>query len=94
MAGRIDDIDAGILPDDRRRLGENGDAALFFQVGGIHGALGDALVVADRAGLLEKRVDQRGFAMVDMRDDRDIAEIHAFQLGRNAGAAMVAACGA
>jgi hypothetical protein len=32
--------------------------------------------------------------MVDMRDDRDIAEIHAFQLGRNAGAATVAACSA
>ena len=94
VARRVDDVDAGILPHHRGRLGEDGDAALFFQVAGIHGALGDALVFADRAGLLEERVDQRGFAMVDMRDDRDIAEIHAFQLGRNAGAAMVAACGA
>ena len=62
--------------DDRGRLGENGDAALVFEIVGIHGALGDALVVAEGAGLLEQLVDERGLAMVDVRDDRDISQFH------------------
>ena len=32
MAGRIDDVDARILPDDRGRLGEDGDAALRLEI--------------------------------------------------------------
>jgi hypothetical protein len=73
VAGRVDDVDAGVLPVDRGRLGEDGDAALLFEVVGVHHALGDALVLAERAGLLEQLVDQRGLAMVDVRDDRDVA---------------------
>ncbi len=83
MARGIDDVDAGLLPQDRGRLGEDGDAALALQIVGIHRALGDALVLAERAGLLQETVDQGGFAMVDMRDDRDVAEIH--QIGPENG---------
>ena len=36
----------------------------------------DGLVVAEGARLLEKLVDQRGLAMVDVRDDRDVAKVH------------------
>ena len=84
VAGRVDDVDAGVLPVDRGRLGEDGDAALLFEVVGIHRALGDALVLAERAGLLEKLVDQRGLAMVDVRDDRDVADVHDVVLGSDA----------
>ena len=52
VAGRVDDVDAGVLPVDRGRLGQDGDAAFLFEIVGIHGALGDALVFAERAGLL------------------------------------------
>ncbi len=52
VAGRVDDIDARVLPDQRGHLGQNGDAALALEIVGIHGALFDALVVAERAGLL------------------------------------------
>ena len=34
------------------------------------------LVVAERTGLTEQLVDQRGLAMVDMGDDRDVANLH------------------
>ncbi|GBQ28721.1 hypothetical protein AA13594_1093 [Gluconacetobacter azotocaptans DSM 13594] len=34
------------------------------------------LVLAERARLLQKLVHQRGFAMVDVSDDGDIADIH------------------
>ena len=74
MPRRIDDVDADIVPRDRGHLGENGDAALALEIIGIHGALGDALVLAKGAGLLQKAVDQGGLAMVDMGNDGEIAK--------------------
>ena len=38
-------------------------------------ALGDVLVVAERAGLPEQRVDERRLAVVDVRDDGDVPQI-------------------
>ena len=64
-------------------FGQDGDAALALQIVGVHGALVHVLVFAHRAGLLEELVHKRGFAMVDMGDDGDIADIHEF--GRSAG---------
>src|SRR6185437_6641819 len=76
VARRVDDVDARALPDNRGRLGEDGDAALAFEVVGVHGALGDLLVLAERAALLQQAVHQRRLAMVDVRDDRDVADVH------------------
>ena len=76
VAGRVDDVDTGALPDHRGRLGQDSDAAFALEVVGIHGALDHALVLAVGAGLLQQPVDQRGFAVVDVGDDGDVAEIH------------------
>ena len=76
VAWRIDDIDPRVLPVQRRDLGQNGDAALFFQIVGIHDAFIDALVVAEGAGLPQQDVDQRRFAMVNVGNDRNIAQAH------------------
>ena len=76
MAGRIDDIDAGVLPDQRGGLGQDRDAALALKVVGIERALEHALIVAKRARLLQKTVDQRGFAVVDVGNDGNIAQFH------------------
>ena len=76
VAGRIDDIDAAVVPGHRGDLGQDGDAALALEIVGIHRALGDALVVAERARLLQQPVDQRGLAVVDMGDDGDVAKFH------------------
>ena len=46
VARRVDDVDAGVLPDDRGRLGEDGDAALALEVVGIHRAFDLPLVLA------------------------------------------------
>ena len=35
-----------------------------------------ALVLAVDAGLLQQPVDQGGFAVVDVRDDGDVAKVH------------------
>ena len=77
VARRIDDIDPGILPNERSRLGEDGDAALALEVVRIEHAFDHPLVLAERARLLQEPVDQRGFAVVDMGDNGDVAEIHA-----------------
>ena len=76
VARRVDDIDAGVFPDHRGGLGQDGDAALALEIVGIHGALDHALVLAIGAGLLQQPVDQRGLAVVDVGDDGDIAKIH------------------
>ena len=39
-------------------------------------ALDHPLVFAEGAGLLQQAVDQRGLAVVDVRDDGDVAKIH------------------
>ena len=59
-------MDGGVLGQDR-------DAALALELVAVHGALGDALVRAERAALVQQRVDQRGLAVVDVRDDGDVA---------------------
>ena len=53
-----------VMPRSRSRSFESSDA------------LGHALVLAKRAGLLEKRVDEGGLPLVDMGDDGDIAKLH------------------
>ena len=47
-------------------------------------ALVDVLVLAERAGLPEHRVDERRLAVVDVRDDRDVAEVVALSEGFSA----------
>jgi hypothetical protein len=64
------------VPLDRGALGEDGDPALLLEVVRVHRALFDALVVAERAGLAEQLVDERGLAMIDVRDDGHVAEAH------------------
>ena len=54
-------------------LGENGDAALALELVAVHRPLGDPLVRAERAALVQQRIDQRGLAVVDVGDDRDVA---------------------
>ncbi len=76
VAGGVDDVDLGAFPGHRGALGQNGDAALTLQIVGVHGALGDLLVVAIGAGLLQQLVDQGGFAVVDVGDDGDVAKVH------------------
>ena len=75
VPGRIDDVDAVAVPLDGRVLGQDGDAAFLFERVRVHDALWNDRAGVKRAGLLQELVDQRGLAMVDMRDDRDVAEV-------------------
>ena len=77
VPGRVDDVDldpavvhGGVLRQDR-------DALLTFEVHRVHDALRDVLVLAERAGLPQHRVDQGRLAVVDVSDDRDVAQVFA-----------------
>ena len=75
MARGIDDVDLDALVLAGAVLGQNGDAALTLNIAGVHNALGHLLVSTESAGLLQHLVDQRGLAVVNVSDDRNIAEI-------------------
>ena len=75
VAGGIDDVDLHVLIIHGGILRQNGDAALFFDGVVIHHAVGDLLVFTENAALLEHFVDERGFAVVNVRDDSDIADV-------------------
>ena len=78
MAGGVDDVDLDSLVLDGRVLGQDGDASFLFQDVAVHGALGDLLPVAELQGLLEQAVHEGGLAVVDVRNDGDVAVFHVF----------------
>ncbi len=71
---RVDDVDAIVAPGDRRVLGEDRDAALALQIIRIHDALLQVLARVERPGLTQQLIDERGLAMIDVRDDGDVAK--------------------
>jgi hypothetical protein len=75
VARGVDDVDVRALPGHGAVLGQDGDAALAFDVVAVHHALGDLLVLAEGAALAQQLVHQRGLAMVDVRDDGDVADL-------------------
>ncbi len=74
MAWGIDDIDVSAVVLNRAVFGQNRDAALFFQVIGIHDAGIDLLVFAEGAGLTQQLIDERGFAVINVGDNGDVAD--------------------
>jgi hypothetical protein len=74
VAGRVDNVDKVVLVNEGPVFCRDSDAALALQVHGIHKAFFDDLVVAEHAALFEQLVDQRGFAVVNVRDDSDVSD--------------------
>ncbi len=75
VTGRVDDVERHVAVPHRGVLGEDRDALLALEVVRVHDALVDVLVRAEGAGLPEERVDERGLAVVDVGDDRHVAQI-------------------
>src|SRR5215471_15872971 len=73
VARRVEDVDLVIAVAHRSVFGHDRDAALALQVHRIHDALDDAFIGAEQARLLEHRIYERGLAVVDVRDDGDVA---------------------
>jgi hypothetical protein len=73
VARRIDDVDFYVVIKNRRVFGEDGDAALPLQFVRVHDPFDVVFVGAKGAALLQHGVDQRGLAVVNVRDDGDVA---------------------
>ena len=73
VTGRVDDIDLYVVIEDGGILGQNGNAALTFQFVRVHHPFNVVLVGAKGAALLQHGVNQRGLAVVHVRDNGDIA---------------------
>ena len=78
MAGRVDDVDLHAVVRDGDVLGKDGDAALALLVVGVEHALFHLLVLAEHAGRVQQAIDHRGLAMVNVRDDGDVADVLLF----------------
>ncbi len=76
VAGGVHNVDPGAFPLHRCGFGEDRDTTLTLDVVAVHRALGRGLIVAVGAGLLEKFVHQSGLAVVNVCDDRDVANVH------------------
>ena len=75
VAGRVNDVDLHVAHAHGGVLREDRDAFLTLQLVRVHDALGRVGVRAELARLLEQSVDQRRLAVVDVRDDRDVADV-------------------
>ena len=74
MARCVQDVDFHTLPDDGAVLRGNGDSPFALEVHAVHEPFLGFLSFAKDAGLFEHGVDESSLAVVDVRDDRDIAD--------------------
>ena len=75
VAGRVDDVQLHVAVVHGGVLGEDRDAALALLVHRVHHPLRDLFVRRKHAGLAEHGVDERRLAVVDVGDDRDVADV-------------------
>ncbi len=80
VARRVDDVDLDSVVAHRGVLGEDRDPPLALEPG-VHHPVDLLLVRGERAGLAQHRVDQRRLAVVDVRDDGDVADVGADGVG-------------
>ena len=73
MPWGVDDIDAAIVVIDGCIFSEDGDPLFTFQVVRVHDALDNGLVGAEGSALAQHLVYEGRLAVVDMRNDGDIA---------------------
>jgi hypothetical protein len=76
VPGRIDDVDAKIAPERRRRGGRDRDAALLLLLHPVHdgGALVDLAHLVGAPRVVEDALGRRRLARVDVRHDPDVAD--------------------
>ena len=75
MAGGVDDVDLHAVVADGDVLGEDGDAALALEGVAVEDAvLGGGFAFGD-VELAQDGIHERGFAVVDVGDDGDVADV-------------------
>jgi hypothetical protein len=82
VPGGVDDVDLEVPAAHGRVLGQDRDPALALLVERVHHPLDHRLVLAEGPRLPEHRVDQGRLAVVDVGDDRHVAQVPASSHGR------------
>ena len=75
VARGVDDVDVVFVPLERGVLRANRNPLLFLEVHRVHDPLLEFLVGLKGSRLTEQLVNQGGFAVVDVGDDSDVANI-------------------
>ena len=75
MAGGVDNVDEIIFPVDGGVLGLDGDTFFFFKVHRVHCPFFHRLAGAVHTALAEQFVHKRRFAVVNVRDNSNIANL-------------------
>ena len=75
MAGGIDDVDGGAVVHNAGIFSQNGNAAFLLQIVGVENTLLHFLVGAENVGLAQHAIDQRGFAVIHVGNNGDVANI-------------------
>ena len=86
VTGGVDDVDGGGLAvgrdmPDGRVLGQDRDALFPLQIHGVHHPVSEFLMGAEGPGLAQHGVHQCGLSMIDVGDDRDVAQVAAHCVG-------------
>ena len=81
VARRVDDVELHVAVAHRGVLGQDRDPLLALEVHRVEHPVGHVLVGAKRARLPQQGVDQRRLAVVDVGDDRDVADVGAGRHG-------------
>ena len=76
---RVDDVERDVAVPHRGVLREDRDALLALEVVRVHHALVDVLVGAEGSRLPQQAVDECRLAVIDVRDDRDVAQVGAYR---------------
>ena len=74
MSGSVYDVDLDPLVDNGDVLGQDGDATLALKVVVVEDELSEIFGLADKVGLIDHAIDQRGLAVVDVGDDRYVSD--------------------
>ena len=74
MPGSVDDVDLHAVITDAGGLRENRDSTLALQIARIEHPLHHLLVGSENPALAEHRIDQRGLSVIDVGDDRYVAD--------------------
>ena len=77
VPGGVDDVEVDPAMLDRRLLGEDGDPLFTLKIPGVKDPIHHGLVGPEGTGLAQQGVDQRRLAVVDMRHDRQVAQVRA-----------------
>jgi hypothetical protein len=75
VSGGVDNIDFDSLIRNSNVFGENGNPAFPFEIVGVEDLLPGKLGIAELPALPEQTIDESRFAMIDVSDNGDVAEI-------------------